>query len=128
MAASNYSFSSGAINSNGDLFAESGQQRTSLKEEAAELEDTEADVNPPAVGSTGVITAVTAVTIKVATVMKEEVEENSGQINVNGVKRKDTTRENITGTGKAWMEKLANDLRERDANEPYIPTLYCNNQ
>lgn len=56
------------------------------------------------------------------------MEENSGQINVNGVKRKDTTRENITGTGKAWMEKLANDLRERDANEPYIPTLYCNNQ
>jgi len=27
-----------------------------------------------------------------------------------------------------WLEKLTRDLGERDDNNPFIPTLYCNNK
>jgi methylaspartate ammonia-lyase len=27
-----------------------------------------------------------------------------------------------------WLEKLTRDLRERNNNNPFIPTLYCDNK
>jgi len=27
-----------------------------------------------------------------------------------------------------WLKKLIRDLEERDNNNPFIPTLYCNNK
>jgi hypothetical protein len=27
-----------------------------------------------------------------------------------------------------WLEKLTRDLGERDDDDPFIPTLYCNNK
>jgi len=27
-----------------------------------------------------------------------------------------------------WLKKLIRDLKERDNNNPFIPTLYCNNK
>jgi len=27
-----------------------------------------------------------------------------------------------------WLEKLIRDLEERDNNNPFIPTLYCDNK
>jgi succinate dehydrogenase/fumarate reductase flavoprotein subunit len=27
-----------------------------------------------------------------------------------------------------WLEKLTRDLGERDDDNPFIPTLYCNNK
>ena len=27
-----------------------------------------------------------------------------------------------------WLKKLTRDLGERDNNNPFIPTLYCNNK
>ena len=27
-----------------------------------------------------------------------------------------------------WLKKLTRDLGERDDNNPFIPTLYCNNK
>jgi hypothetical protein len=32
------------------------------------------------------------------------------------------------GKEAAWLEKLATDLGERDATNPYVPTLHCDNQ
>jgi len=32
------------------------------------------------------------------------------------------------GKNAMWLEKLTSDLNERDATNPFIPTLYCDNQ